>query len=75
MPTIIALLVGLGSLGGYTANDKEIPQHMAHAVYEWAAEPQEWRDMQKRLQWDERYLNSVASDRPVFVMEGVSHAQ
>jgi len=63
MPTIIAVLVGLGSLGGYTANDKDIPQHLAHVVYECMAEPQEWRDMAKRLQGDERYLDSLISER------------
>ncbi len=62
MPTIIAALVGLSSMGGYIANDKEIPQHVAHAVYEWAAEPVEWRDMAKRLKVDEKYLNGLRVD-------------
>lgn len=49
-------------MGGYIANDKEIPQHVAHAVYEWAAEPVEWRDMAKRLKVDEKYLNGLRVD-------------
>ena len=63
MPTLIALIVGLGSLGGYTANDKGIPQHLAQAVYEWSAESREWREMTKRLQADEVYLDQLSEDR------------
>lgn len=63
MPLFIALAVSLGSFTGYIANDKEIPQTICRAtytaIYNSIAEAQEWRDMEKRLEVDDAYLESL----------------